>query len=100
MATYDECLTAMESEALMRKVRVAVLVAVDTVRAEAVATANHANRLVWARRALDNPDGEAHKVIGMAVVQNRANTLAQITGASDSGVQSAVDALIDVLAQP
>jgi hypothetical protein len=99
MATYDECLIAMEHPSLFNKVRVAVLVAADVVRSEAAGTANHAARLAWARRVMESPDAEARKMIGMAVVQNRASTLVQITGAADAAVQAAVNNAIDVLAQ-
>ena len=100
MATYDECLIAMENEALFRKVRIAVLVAADTIRSESAATTNHANRLLWARRVMDSHDVEARKMLGMAVVQSRTNTLTQITSASDAAVQTAVNNAVDVLAQP
>lgn len=99
MATYDECLLAAEDPGLFKKVRVAVLVAVDIIRQEVNTTPNHVLRMVWARQVLEAPDTEARKMMGIAVVQNRTSTLSQITGALDAAVQTAVNNAIDVLAQ-
>lgn len=101
MATYDELLIINSGpigDALRRKIRVAVVVAADVVRAEADATPNHASRLVWARQAMTNPDAEAVRATWAVLAQNRAFTAAQITGADDATVQTAVNACIDLLA--
>lgn len=99
MASYDECLLAVEDPGLFKKVRVAVLVAVDIIRQEVDTTANHTLRMAWAKRVLEDPDGEARKMMGIAVVQNRTATLPQIVGALDAAVQTAVGNAVNVLAQ-
>lgn len=102
MATYDELLTiatGTTGEALLRKIKVAVIVACDIIRLEAPATANHANRLTWASATLNNPDGAAARMLYAVLAQNRAFTAAQITNADDATVQAAVNAAVDLLAQ-
>jgi len=99
MATYDEMITAAEDGGLNKKMRVACIVAAEKIRTEAGATANHALRVVWAKRVFENPRTEAERMIWAVIAQNRGVTLAQITGASDAAVQTAVDAAVDVFAQ-
>lgn len=98
MATYAELLTAAENEPLRQKIRVACWVAADVVRAEVDTTPNHANRMLWAREVFKNPDLVAAQMVTAVLAQNRAATLAQITGASDSAVQTAVNDAINLLA--
>lgn len=98
MATYAELLQATENAALYNKIRIAVLLSAEIVRLEAVGTANHANRLLWAKAVFLNPDAEAKRMVNAVIAQNAAVTLAQITGASDSTVQTAVNAAVDVFA--
>jgi hypothetical protein len=101
MATYAELLTIASSsvgDALRARIRVAVVVAADVVRAENTGTANHASRMIWARQVLQSPDTEAQRMLWAVLAQNRAFTLAQITAADDATVQTAVNAAIDLLA--
>jgi hypothetical protein len=98
MATYAELLGASTDPTLNNKIRVAVVIAAEVVRTENGATANHANRLVWAAKVFDSPDSEAKRMIWAVLAQNSNATLAAILGASDATVQSAVNAAIDVFA--
>jgi hypothetical protein len=101
MATYDELLTIATSPSgdnLRKKLRVAVVVAADVVRVENISTPNHTNRLAWARQVMTNPDAEAARMQWAVLGQNRAFTAAQITGADDTTVQTAVNGAIDLLA--
>lgn len=99
MATYDELLTASQNDALNKKVRVAVFIAAEVVRTESVSTQNHANRLLWAKSVFSDPRAAAEKMIWAVLAQNKDASLAAITGASDTQVQSAVNAAVDVFAQ-
>lgn len=102
MATYAELLTIARTDigaSLRDKIQVAVIVACDIIRLEAPATPNHANRLIWTQNALQNPAHEAERLLWAVLAQNRAFTLAQITGANDAAVQTAVNAAIDLIAQ-
>lgn len=98
MATYAELLTASENEALRQKIRVAVVIAAETVRTESAATTNHALRLAWAKDVYQNPDNHVRQMIWAVLAQNKGATLGQITGAADATVQTAVDAAVDVFA--
>lgn len=98
MATYDELLTASGNTALINRVRVATFVSATAIMTEAGATTNHANRLLWAKSVFFDPAQAGLKMMWPVLAQNRALTLAQITGASDVGVQTAVDAAVDVFA--
>ncbi|MEO8753124.1 MAG: hypothetical protein ABI624_10640 [Casimicrobiaceae bacterium] len=98
MATYAELLTASGNDMLRQKVRVASVIAAETVRSESNATPNHANRLIWAKAVFANPEAEGVRMIWAVLAQNKSATLAAITGASDATVQTAVDAAVDVFA--
>ena len=101
MATYAELLAIANNatgESLRSKILVACVVAADVVRAELPATTNHAKRMIWAAQFLQNPDTEARRMVWAVLAQNRAFTAAQITGADDATVQTAVNAAIDLLA--
>lgn len=100
MASYTELLNIAIGPAgqdLRTRLRVAVVVAADVVRAETSGT-NLANRKAWARNVLNDPDREADRMMWAVLAQNRALTAAQITGATDENVQTAVNAAIDLLA--
>ena len=100
MATYQELLTASENETLRNKVRVACVIAAEVVRTEAGTVTNHANRLIWAKSVYISPDSVTQRMLWAVLAQNAAATLAQITGATDATVQTAVNNAIDVFAQP
>lgn len=98
MATYAELLTASSNDILRQKIRVACIIAAEKVRTESGATTNHANRLLWAKAVFANPEAEGNRMIWAVLAQNAAQTYAVIIGASDTAVQTAVDAAVDVFA--
>lgn len=101
MATYSEILDLVsnnQGEAFRRRVTVATVVAADTIRLEAAGTANHANRMVWAKLAVTNPEREAQRLIWAVLAQNRTYSAAVIAAADDATVQSAVNAAVDMIA--
>lgn len=98
MASYAELLSASENGPLFNKIRVACFVAAETVRTEADTTANHANRLIWAKGVFMSPDQEARRMLWAVLAQNKSVTLANILASTDAQVQSAVDAAVDVFA--
>lgn len=99
MATYDELLEANANTGLLNKVRVAVVVAATDIMLEADTTANHANRLLWAKSVFADPAVAGSRMMWPVLAQNRTFTLAQITGAPDATVQEAVDNAVNVFAQ-
>jgi hypothetical protein len=99
MATYDEILTAYANTALLNRVRVATVVAATNIMLEVDTTLNHANRLVWAKTVFSDPAIAGARMMWPVLAQNKAVTLAQITGADDATVQTAVNTAINVFAQ-
>ena len=102
MATYDELLTIATTASganLRNKIQVAAIIACEAIRTEAAGTTNHANRLKWASATLDSPSRAAEKLTWAVLAQNSGATAAQITGASDATVQTAVNGAVDLLAQ-
>lgn len=100
MATYDELLTiATTGDVLIRKMRVAAVIAAEKVRTEVDTTPNHANRLKWAKATFQNSEGAARDLLWIVLAQNKTASSAAILGATDALVQTAADAAIDVLAQ-
>ena len=97
MATYAELLNIRDSQIgdnLRRQVRIAVVVAADLIRLE---TPGIPERRAWARAALQYPNQAADQMLWAVLAQNRAATVAQITGASDADVQSAVNTAVNLL---
>ena len=97
MATYAELFALSQNGPLKDKVAVACLMAAEIIRTELTSVPNHAARLVWARKALENPDAVAIAALRAALVQNAALTVAQITGATDVALQTAVNNAVDLL---
>jgi hypothetical protein len=98
MATLLELLQAAANDVLKQKVRAACFIAAEKVRVESSGIANHTARLAWAKSVFANPEAEGNRMVWAVVAQNSTATLAQITGASDAAVQTAVDAAVDVFA--
>jgi hypothetical protein len=98
MATYAELIQAPQNVALQQRVFVATVVAAEAVRTESGATPNHANRLKWAKAVFTSPHTEADRMLWAVLAANKDATIAQITGASDTTVQTAVNAAVDVMA--
>jgi hypothetical protein len=97
MATYDELLQASENEVLLRKIRVAIVIAAETIRNELSSVPQNAKRLVWAKKAFTDPQAILEPLTWAVLAQNKNATFLQIIGATDSVVQSAVDAAVNVL---
>ena len=98
MASYDELLQANANTGLVNKVRVAVVVAATNIMTEADTTPNHTNRLLWAKTVFADPAEAGKKMMWPVLAQNKALTLAQITGATDAAVQGAVDSAVNIFA--
>ena len=97
MATYNELFDLQNEDALLHRVTVAIAIAADTIRTETPPT-NSAQRLVWAEKALANPEAMTPQVMWAVLAANNAATVGNITGATDAAIQSNVDAVVDVLA--
>lgn len=98
MATYAELFDLQLNSALLNRITAAIAVQADVIRTEAGATANHANRLIWAKQAFTAPETKAREMVWGILAGNRTATSAQITGATDATILSAVATLVDVYA--
>jgi len=84
---------------LRDRVTMACLIVAESIRTESAGTANHANRLLWARSVFNDPATVGGAMVWAVLAQNAGATVAQITGATDGQVQAAVAAAVDVFAQ-
>ncbi len=99
MATYNEILIAHADTGLLNRVRVAVVVAATDIMLESDAAPNHTNRLLWAKSVFSDPAIAGARMMWPVLAQNKAATLATITGADDATVQTAVNSAVNVFAQ-
>ena len=96
MAAYSELLLASENATLRNQVRVALIIAAQAVYTEDSGTANHAARLAWAKATILNPTAVVEPMLWAVLAQNAGFTLAQIQGATDATVQTAVAAAVNL----
>lgn len=97
MATFQELVDFRGSsgwDSLRNKVQVAVIVKAQAVSEEATPTSE---LKMWAREALESPQSKADIITYYVVADNSNLTIAQITGASDSAIQTAVDKAVNNL---
>lgn len=93
MATYTELHSLFNNAALINRVAVALLVAVDDLLTDFPT----ANDKAYASVVFSSPQGEAKKVVMAVLAANSGATLAQITGATDTAIQTKVDAVVPAL---
>jgi hypothetical protein len=99
MALYTELYQLALSDSTLRsRATVACVIAANTVRTEDPGVANHANRLLWAADALKHPAAWGERMLWAALAQNAGSTVAQIQGASDATLQTAINNTIDLFA--
>jgi hypothetical protein len=98
MATYAELFELRNNSDLRNRVAVACIVESEAIRTEPATTSNHNNRMAWAKAVFENPDREADRMMWAILAQNKSATPAQITGAPDATVQTAVHNAVDVFA--
>ena len=98
MATYTELFGLKNESAVINKVVVACVVAANAIKDEEVSTPNHDNRLAWAAGVFQNPWTEAGCMYWAILAANKDSTVGQIQGASDSAIQTQVDAHVDLFA--
>ena len=100
MATYSELYGiavggAPEDDALREKIATAVAVAAQAYLSDGAATDNQKR---WAVRAIGNIKAEAARVMALVVAANAGATVGNIQSASDTAIQTNVDAVASNLA--
>lgn len=98
MATYQELRGLFAHNELKNKVEVACIVAAETIRGEDAGVTNHTNRLLWAKAAFASPRAVAGQMMMALLAANKDAATAAITGATDSAIQTKVDAAVDLFA--
>lgn len=98
MATYKELYDLASNSELRNRVTIACTLAAYAINGEDAATANHANRLIWAARVFASPGAEADRMYPVILAANAAATVAQITGATDAAILTAVQGVINLFA--
>ena len=98
MATHLEIYDFMANATLRNKVTAACLIMANTIRLESDATPNHDNRLIWAKLVYDYPEQAGERMLRAVLSQNSAASVAQIEGATDATISTAVAAAVDVFA--
>lgn len=96
MATYTELHTLATSQASALQQRIGVAL---TIRAYAYVTAQSptAAQLDWAKACLARPEDYSGIVLRAALAANKDLTVAQIQGATDAGLQTVVDNVVNTL---
>ena len=98
MATYIELRQLYGHGDLLNRIEVACIVAAEKIRTEDAGTANHANRLVWAKSTFSNTRPVAERMLMALLAANRALTTQQLIAVADADLQTAVDGAVNIFA--
>ncbi len=98
MATLTELSSLINDGPLTDKTKSACLVASQAIILESTGTANHVNRLKWAKKVFQDPVSQGTLMLRAVLAANSTATLAQINSAADATIQTAVNNAVDVVA--
>jgi len=98
MATYDELRILFSHDALRKRIEVACIIAAQSIYVEAPSVDNHANRLIWAKRAFAKPGNMGGDMLRALLAANKDLEVSAITSVTDTAIQAKVDAAVDVFA--
>ncbi len=98
MATYVELRTLFTDDTLRNRVEVAIIIAAETIRTEDDQLTNHANRLLWAKKAFERTSQIRDEMTKALIAQNSDASTTQILAATDAVLQANVDAAVDIFA--
>ncbi len=93
MATYAELRQLFGDTSLLARIEVALIIAANNLISGTPSTVESE----WASKCFSNPFDEAKKCLMAVLAENNALTIAQITAASDTAIQSAVNDVVPVL---
>jgi len=94
MATYTELFDLKSNDALKNKITVAVVVKANALISAVTPTASE---ITWADNVLSNPSIESSRLINYVLAANKSATVAQISSATDSAIQTNVDEAVDAI---
>ncbi len=98
MATYIELRSLFANSPLKNRIEVACIIAAETIRNEEVGTPNHANRLIWAKKAFVQLATIRDQMLMALLASNKTASIAAITGILDEALQTLVDDAVDIFA--
>ena len=90
MATYAELRGIFHDDVYRKKIQAALVDQATAVLQEDDGTANHAARLNFAFKVLEDPETPAAAMARAILLKNKAATLAQIVGATDAAALTEV----------
>lgn len=96
--TYAELYDYKNNTALRNRVTVACMVAAEAIRSEDPGTANHANRMTWAKRVFGDPDAAGAQMLFAVLAANKDATPEQVEAATDGQIQTVVGNAVNVFA--
>ncbi len=94
MATYDELFALAGQNVLLDRIMVAITIKADSILNDGAATPT---QISWAKTAFKDPTTQAKAFQNAVLAANKGLTVAQITSATDSAIQTAVDAAAAVM---
>jgi hypothetical protein len=94
MATYEELFNLRTNTALRNKLAVAAVIKAQAYVSGATPTLN---QLTWAENTFANPLSEADELMNYVLAANKDLTVSQISGASDSAMQTQVNTAVEAL---
>ncbi len=95
MATLEELHDLFNDSALLKKIRSALLISIKNILDGAPTVDDRK----YAAKVFDNPGAEADRIIKYVLAANSGSTVAAIKGASDSSIQTNVDAAVPIMVQ-
>jgi hypothetical protein len=103
MATYLELYELRSDEVLLSKVLVACIISAEIIRTNGDTgtpwdAANHASRLIWARKVFADPNTESTRMYYCILASNRAVSKTVIQSATDTIIQEQVNSHVDLFA--
>lgn len=98
MALYLDIFKLRNDRDFTARIEVATIVAAEEVRVEPQATANNANRVIWARKVFEDPKRESVRMMWAVLAANRNATIAQILEATDATLQVRLNAAVNLFA--
>ena len=93
MASYIDLRNLFSNDELKNRVDIAVVIAANNLLSGTPTT----NDQKWAAHVFSGPRSEGAKALMAVIATNNGLTVAQITGASDTALQTAVDLAVPTL---
>lgn len=93
MATYQELRGLFTDSDLFEKMEVAIIISANNL----IATSPTINDKAWAAHVFTSPGTEAGKALMAIIAENATLSTAQILAATDSTIQTKIDAITPIL---